>query len=73
MGHASLRRWKEASWEVHRSGPVGTYVWERAKGSFMRHGVNALTLHGARIDEIAAFLTRGPWALRSGPTRWSAN
>jgi RNA polymerase sigma-70 factor (ECF subfamily) len=35
----------------------GKYLWNGESGTFIPHGVNVLTLHGARIDEITAFLT----------------
>jgi RNA polymerase sigma-70 factor (ECF subfamily) len=35
----------------------GHYIWDEAKGSFIPHGVNVLTMHGEQIAEITAFLT----------------
>jgi RNA polymerase sigma-70 factor (ECF subfamily) len=54
---AGGRRWRLVP--VRASGQVafGHYRWDGEKGSFVAHGVNVLTLDGARIAEITAFLT----------------
>jgi hypothetical protein len=35
----------------------GGYVWEEDKQTFIAHEINVLTLRGAQIEEITAFLT----------------
>jgi RNA polymerase sigma-70 factor, ECF subfamily len=40
----------------------GHYAWDGEGGSFMPHGINMLTLRGARIEEITTFLTPGALA-----------
>jgi RNA polymerase sigma-70 factor, ECF subfamily len=53
---------QELRWRVlpaPASGQVGLgyYLYSEESGTFLPHGVNVLTLHGARIAEIIAFLT----------------
>jgi hypothetical protein len=53
---------QELRWRVlpaPASGQVGLgyYLYSEESGTFLPHGVNVLTLHGARIAEIVAFLT----------------
>ena len=54
---AGRRRWRLVP--VSASGQVafGHYIWDGTRETFMAHGVNVLTLYGARIAEITAFLT----------------
>ncbi len=37
----------------------GAYTWTEARGCFTPHGLNLLTLRGAQIEEITAFLVPG--------------
>jgi RNA polymerase sigma-70 factor, ECF subfamily len=46
----------------------GHYVWDAEKGSFVPHGINVLTLRGARIEGITIFLTPGALATFGLPT-----
>jgi RNA polymerase sigma-70 factor (ECF subfamily) len=46
----------------------GHYVWDAEKGSFVPHGINVLTLRGARIEGITTFLTPGALATFALPT-----
>jgi RNA polymerase sigma-70 factor, ECF subfamily len=46
----------------------GHYVWDAQKGSFVPHGINVLTLRGARIEGITTFLTPGALATFGLPT-----
>jgi RNA polymerase sigma-70 factor (ECF subfamily) len=46
----------------------GHYVWDAEKGSFVPHGINVLTLRGARIEGITTFLTPGALATFGLPT-----
>ena len=43
-------------------------VWDAEKGSFVPHGINVLTLRGARIEGITIFLTPGALATFGLPT-----
>jgi hypothetical protein len=42
---------------ANRQLAFGHYIWDGEIGRFAPHGVNVLTLQGARIGEITAFLT----------------
>jgi RNA polymerase sigma-70 factor (ECF subfamily) len=61
---AFLRGWPLAGEERWRLVPAsangqlafGHYIWDARKEGFRPHGVNVLTLHGAQIAEITAFL-----------------
>ena len=35
----------------------GHYIWNEATGRHLPHGINVLTLRGAQVSEITAFLT----------------
>jgi RNA polymerase sigma-70 factor, ECF subfamily len=67
---AFLRGWPLAGELRSRLVPVrangqlafGHYAWDGEAGSFMPHGINVLTLGGARIEEITTFLTPGALA-----------
>jgi RNA polymerase sigma-70 factor, ECF subfamily len=67
---AFLRGWPLAGELRSRLVPVrangqlafGHYVWDAQKGSFVPHGINVLTLRGARIEGITTFLTPGALA-----------
>ncbi len=53
---AGGRRWRLVPVRANGQPAVGHYLWDGQKGSFVAHSVNVLTLHGARIAEITAFL-----------------
>jgi RNA polymerase sigma-70 factor (ECF subfamily) len=61
---AFLRGWPFSGQMRWRLVPVGAngqlafgkYVWDREQAAFRPHGINVLTLHGARIAEVTAFL-----------------
>jgi RNA polymerase sigma-70 factor (ECF subfamily) len=73
---AFLRGWPLAGELRSRLVPVrangqlafGHYVWDAQKGSFVPHGINVLTLRGARIEGITTFLTPGALATFGLPT-----
>jgi RNA polymerase sigma-70 factor, ECF subfamily len=50
-------RWRLVPASASGQLAFGHYMWDGEAGSFVAHGVNVLTLHGARIAEITAFLT----------------
>jgi RNA polymerase sigma-70 factor (ECF subfamily) len=62
---AFLRGWPLATGRRWRLLPVGAngqlafghYITDEATGRYVPHGINVLTLRGARISEITAFLT----------------
>ena len=74
---AFLRGWPLSGGPRWRALPVGAsgqpafghYIWDNAKGRFMPHGINVLTLSGARICEITAFLTPAAFARFGLPDR----
>ena len=49
---------------VRASGQLafGHYIEDEATGRFAPHGINILTLRGAEVSEITAFLTPGEFA-----------
>jgi len=50
-------RWRLVRVRANRQLAFGHYIWDGEIGRFAPHGVNVLTLQGARIGEITAFLT----------------
>jgi RNA polymerase sigma-70 factor, ECF subfamily len=40
----------------------GQYIWDAAKGRLIPHGITVLSLRGAEIEELTAFLTPGVFA-----------
>jgi RNA polymerase sigma-70 factor, ECF subfamily len=50
-------RWRLVPASASGQLAFGHYMWDGETGSFVAHGINVLTLHGARIAEITAFLT----------------
>jgi RNA polymerase sigma-70 factor, ECF subfamily len=55
-------RWRLVPARANGQLAFAQYSWNEETGSFAPHGVNMLTLHGAKIAEITAFLM--PEALR---------
>jgi RNA polymerase sigma-70 factor (ECF subfamily) len=53
------RRWRVVATRANGQPALGHYVWEEDVGSFRPHSVNVLTMRGARIAEITAFLDSG--------------
>jgi RNA polymerase sigma-70 factor (ECF subfamily) len=49
-------RWRLVPARANGQLAFGHYIWDDEKQRFMPHGVNVLTLRGARIEEITAFL-----------------
>jgi RNA polymerase sigma-70 factor (ECF subfamily) len=56
------QRWRLVPARASGQAAFGLYAWEARKGAFGPHGINVLTLRGARIAEITAFLTPGAFA-----------
>jgi RNA polymerase sigma-70 factor, ECF subfamily len=50
-------RWRLVPTRANGQLAFGHYMWDAGKGRFTAHGVNVLTMRGARIGEIIAFLT----------------
>ena len=50
-------RWRLVPARASGQLAFGHYIWDGETGSFVAHGLNMLTLRGARIAEITAFLT----------------
>jgi RNA polymerase sigma-70 factor (ECF subfamily) len=51
------KRWRLIPARANGQLAFGGYIWEEEKRAFMPHEVNVLTLRGAQIEEITAFLT----------------
>jgi RNA polymerase sigma-70 factor (ECF subfamily) len=54
---AGADRWRLVPTRANGQLAFGAYLWNEAAGGFMPHGLNVLTLRGARIAELATFLT----------------
>jgi RNA polymerase sigma-70 factor (ECF subfamily) len=54
---AGDRRWRAIPTRANGQLAFGQYIWDAERESFVAHGVNVLTLDGARIAEINSFLT----------------
>ena len=50
-------RWRLLPAGANGQPAFGAYLWDDASTRFVPHGINVLTLRGARIKEITAFLT----------------
>jgi RNA polymerase sigma-70 factor, ECF subfamily len=51
------KRWRLIPARANGQLAFGKYIWDDERHAFMPHGVNVLTLRGAQIEEITAFLT----------------
>jgi RNA polymerase sigma-70 factor, ECF subfamily len=54
---AGRLRWRAVPTRANGQLAFGQYLWDAEQQSFVAHGVNVLTLEGAQIAEINAFLT----------------
>ncbi len=54
---APAMRWRVVRARANGQLAFGHYLWDDEQRSFLAHGVNVLTLDGASIAEITAFLT----------------
>ncbi len=54
---AGVKRWRLIPARANGQLAFGKYVWDGEMQAFVPHGVNVLTLRGAQIEEITAFLT----------------
>jgi RNA polymerase sigma-70 factor (ECF subfamily) len=54
---AGVKRWRLLPARANGQLGFGAYVWDEETHAFMAHGINVLTLRGAQIEEITAFLT----------------
>jgi RNA polymerase sigma-70 factor, ECF subfamily len=55
--HGTAKRWRLLPARASGQLAFGAYVWAEETRAFMPHGINVLTLRGALIEEITAFLT----------------
>jgi RNA polymerase sigma-70 factor (ECF subfamily) len=51
------KRWRLIPARANGQLAFGKYIWDEETHAFKPHGVNVLTLRGAQIEEITAFLT----------------
>ena len=58
---ASEERWRLLPTRANGQLAFGHYIWDPRRGRFAPHGVNVITLRGASIGEIIAFLTPHPF------------
>jgi RNA polymerase sigma-70 factor (ECF subfamily) len=54
---SGAKRWRLIPARANGQLAFGKYIWDEETHAFMPHGVNVLTLRGAQIEEITAFLT----------------
>jgi len=54
---AGAKRWRLIPARANGQLAFGAYAWDEKTRAFMPHGLNVLTLRGAQIEEITAFLT----------------
>jgi RNA polymerase sigma-70 factor (ECF subfamily) len=54
---AGVKRWRLVPSSANAQLAFGGYIWDEETGIFMPHSINVLTLRGAEIEEITAFLT----------------
>jgi RNA polymerase sigma-70 factor, ECF subfamily len=54
---AGAQRWRLIPVRANGQPAFGHYRWDGERATFTPHGVNVITLRGARIDQITAFLT----------------
>jgi len=59
---ADDRRWRLVPARVNGQLAFAHYLWDASEEKFLPHSVDVITLDGARIEEITAFLTPGPFA-----------
>jgi RNA polymerase sigma-70 factor, ECF subfamily len=53
------KRWRLIPVRANGQLAFGKYIWDEEMHAFIPHGVNVLTLRGAQIEEITAFLNPG--------------
>jgi RNA polymerase sigma-70 factor (ECF subfamily) len=64
-------RWRHLPAHANGQAAVGTYSWDAETGSYRPFALDVLTLHGASIKEITAFVTRtAPAPDRQHLARW---
>src|SRR6266540_470461 len=56
---SGVNRWRLIPIRANGQLAFGAYTWTEARGCFTPHGLNLLTLRGAQIEEITAFLVPG--------------
>jgi RNA polymerase sigma-70 factor (ECF subfamily) len=69
---AGTARWRIVPTSANGQPAFGEYIWDADQAAFVPHGISVLTLDGARISEIAAFLTPEPFARFGLPDRISS-
>jgi RNA polymerase sigma-70 factor, ECF subfamily len=66
---AGARRWRVLPAGASGQPAFAHYILDYATGGFTPHGINVLTLRGARIGEITAFLAPGAFSRFGLPAR----
>lgn len=56
VAFAPDKRWRLVPARANGQPAVGEYIFDERKGRFVPHGINVLTLRGARIAEMTGFL-----------------
>jgi RNA polymerase sigma-70 factor (ECF subfamily) len=59
---SGAKRWRLVPASANAQLAFGGYTWDEEAHSFIPHEVNVLTLRGAEIEEITAFLTPDAFA-----------
>jgi RNA polymerase sigma-70 factor (ECF subfamily) len=54
--------WRLVPVRANGAAAFGQYIWDAAKGRHIPHGITVLTLRGAEIEELTAFLTPAAFA-----------
>jgi RNA polymerase sigma-70 factor (ECF subfamily) len=65
-------RWRVVATSASAQPAFGLYRWSDEEGAFVAHDIIVLTLDGARITELIAFLDRDAFRRFDLPTEWSA-
>ncbi len=56
---SNVKRWRLVPSSANAQLAFGGYLWDEETETFLPHSVNVLTLRGAEIEQITAFLTPG--------------
>jgi RNA polymerase sigma-70 factor (ECF subfamily) len=65
-------RWRVVATSASAQPAFGLYRWSDEEGAFVAHDIIVLTLDGARITELIAFLERDAFERFDLPAEWSA-
>jgi RNA polymerase sigma-70 factor, ECF subfamily len=69
---ASGNEWRNVPTRANGQPAFGEYIWNAEEERFIPHGILVLTLDGAKIGEITAFLTPGAFERFGLPDRLTA-